>query len=1068
MNTRFKIRFTIILILLLSLSISTASSSAQNPVQTLVGTTEQVSVFGKETQGNNWSTSSYFSADGVYEPYSSVANILAHAGIPLENLQPSNLTGIPSAPLAEGDYQWHTFYGSTDDDDGFDITIDNNGGIYIVGCSSRSWLGPEGQAPLHAFSKYFDIVVLKLDAQGSYQWHTFYGSTSFDSGYGIAVDDNGGVYISGYSSGSWSGPAGQAPLHPFSGSLGSWDITIIKLNTAGSYQWHTFYGSISRDIGLGITMDGSDGVYITGYSDSSWNGSAGQIPLHVHSGSNDIVILKLNAAGTYQWHTFYGSTGDDCGEGLAVESNSGIYMVGFSITSWNGSTGQAPLHTHSGNNDIVILKLDTAGTYQWHTFYGSVGEDIGGGIAVDSGGGVYITGYSYDSWDGPAGQAPLHIYSGDSDITVLKLNTTGGYQWHTFYGSTGIDIASSIVMNNNCGLYITSWSESSWNGPLGQAPLHTHSIYPDLAVLKLNTLGNYLWHTFYGPAGTAMGGGTESIVVNDTCGMFISDTGAVSWNGPAGQPPLHAFTMYNDILVLKLQDYSKDIGFRPNPDGYSFSNTDLKGAYDSDYTISDMRRMFGDDAVCKTVNPDCKVRWQAKLWRIYANIILSRGHCDGMASTSLRFFRNQDTHPGLDHTYMLGPPDNVQITWQGDIFNTTVRRNISFFLVDQLVPPIRKYKDSISQKNTPQQILEQLALAMSNGAPDPTTLFIRQADQGGHSITPYAISNEGNGIYWIWVYDNNHPYDYGNPGDSSRYVVVNTSTDSWSYDLGGFTWSGNAGTHTLGIVPISIYAQRPCCSWCECEVAGIGQAEVWLTGGGHLLISDSQGRRLGYLGSEYISEIPGAYGGIIDAGIGIELEPIYTLPLTETYTILLDGQTLTQTASTAFAQFGPGYAVSIDNVTVSPTTQDQLFIANSGNQLAYHAIQDQEPSLSLAVDSLSANYGLEIQGADIAASDTITITADTTAGDLTLNGSQLSGGAYNLNIRMVNSGGVVNFYHSDVPLLATDTHIINFGPWDGSGTITLEIDHGSDGTIDETVDLENQMQFVFLPVVGLH
>ena len=34
--------------------------------------------------------------------------------------------------------------------------------------------------------------------------------------------------------------------------------------------------------------------------------------------------------------------------------------------------------------------------------------------------------------------------------------------------------------------------------------------------------------------------------------------------------------------------------------------------------------------------------------------------------------------------------------------------------------------------------------------------------------------------------------------------------------------------------------------------------------------------------------------------------------------------------------------------------------------------------------------------------------------------------------------------------------------------ITLKVDRDSDGTIDETVDLDNQMQFIFLPVVGLH
>jgi hypothetical protein len=72
-----------------------------------------------------------------------------------------------------------------------------------------------------------------------------------------------------------------------------------------------------------------------------------------------------------------------------------------------------------------------------------------------------------------------------------------------------------------------------------------------------------------------------------------------------------------------------------------------------------------------------------------------------------------------------------------------------------------------------------------------------------------------------------------------------------------------------------------------------------------------------------------------------------------------------------------------------------------------------------------------------------------------------------LGIRIINSVGLINFCHTNIPIHATDTHIIDFGAWKGKGYITLEIDHGSDGTIGETVKLENQMKYVFLPVISL-
>ncbi len=399
--------------------------------------------------------------------------------------------------------------------------------------------------------------------------------------------------------------------------------------------------------------------------------------------------------------------------------------------------------------------------------------------------------------------------------------------------------------------------------------------------------------------------------------------------------------------LLILRHFMADISFRPNPDGYYFKNYGEVNL--TDFTMDDMIRMFGQDAVCFTIlNDICIPTKSAILWNVYANLKMSGGHCDGMASTSLRYFTDLDSYSGIDSSYDLDLGNNIQSTWQGETFITNVRRSIAYFHVEQFTPPVVDYKDQIRQQ-TPSQVLEQLATAMSSGLSNPTTLFVRQEGEGGHAVTPYAISDLGYAIYWIWVYDNNHPNNF------TQHVVVDAYNNTWSYDLGWTTWSGDKTTDTFGIVPLSLYSERPECPWCQTMLSSEEQSEVWFSGSGHLLITDSFGNQLGYLDEEFVNNIPGAYPGVVDGGMGVEIEPIYILPTSTTYTILLDGQSLSESGSSNMAQFGPGYAVSIEDIDVSPSTQDIVTFTNDGTQVVYQ-------SSCLSVQSGSASHFISYGG----------------------------------------------------------------------------------------------------------
>lgn len=503
-----------------------------------------------------------------------------------------------------------------------------------------------------------------------------------------------------------------------------------------------------------------------------------------------------------------------------------------------------------------------------------------------------------------------------------------------------------------------------------------------------------------------------------------------------------------------------DLGFRPNPDGYSFSN--YGGVNASDFTTEDMRAMFGDAAVCQTVGAACTVLPAASDWNTWVNGLMDGGHCDGFTTTSLRFYTGIDNpatyQTGAQHAY--------------DLQLSNIRRRIAYFWILQVPSPVATARSQALQK-TPSEVLDQLRTVMAGGvASDPTTLIIYNAEYtSGHSVAPYAVEDRGNGVWWVKVYDNNHP------NDANRHVVITTATNTWSYDLGWVTWDGDASTHSLGAIPISEYAKSPTCPWCTGSSAAapvsVQLGQMWYAGPGNLLVTDRQGRRIGFNGSQFVNEIPGAFASVIPGGLGTATQPIYYLPITGTYTMLLDGQAVAgqtapaqaQTAPASFAFFGPGYAVSLADNTLNTTAHNLLRVAPNGIQLAYQPSGQSNAAMAIALDGATQSYRFDVGDIGIAAGQALTLTANTTNGKLTLDNSHNGAATYDLKIARVSAAGKQVFAHSNVAITATDTQLISYGTWNGTDEITVQIDRGSDGTVDQTIALDNQLKRVYLPLI---
>jgi hypothetical protein len=288
---------------------------------------------------------------------------------------------------------YSTYLGSDNLDQAYGIDVDSSGYAYVAGLTLGANFPTTPTAYDTPTAYSHQAFVTKFSPTGtSLSYSTTVGYASDLEIYGLAADNSGNAYVVGY-----SGSSTFTLKNEYSDFSGAKDIIAFKINTTlsgeASLVYSTYIGGSLADVGNAIAIDSSGNAYITGYTDSSnfpvlnaYQGAA--------NGSRDAFILKLSSSGNYLvYSTYLGGSGNDIGEGIAVDSSGNAYVTG-STTSNNFPTFEAYDNTLEAG-DIFVAKLSTGGSnLRYSTFYGGSGNDVGYAIAVDGNGSAYVTGNS--------------------------------------------------------------------------------------------------------------------------------------------------------------------------------------------------------------------------------------------------------------------------------------------------------------------------------------------------------------------------------------------------------------------------------------------------------------------------------------------------------------------------------------------------------------------------------------------------------------------------------------------------------------------------------------------------
>jgi len=232
-----------------------------------------------------------------------------------------------------GQIQWSHLLGSTAKDVAYGVVTDINNNVYVTGTTN-------GDLDGHASAGLSDLFVVKYDSNGFLQWSRQLGTAGADEARGIAVDANSNVYVTGYTDGGLD----------LNTSAGLIDLFVVKYNSAGDIQWTRQLGTATNDFAYGVATDGSNNVYVTGYT-------LGLLDNNTSAGSADLFIVKYNSAGDIQWTRQFGTTRLDLAYGIATDLNSNLYVTGYTSGGLDGNT-------NAGGHNLFVVKYDSAGAKQ--------------------------------------------------------------------------------------------------------------------------------------------------------------------------------------------------------------------------------------------------------------------------------------------------------------------------------------------------------------------------------------------------------------------------------------------------------------------------------------------------------------------------------------------------------------------------------------------------------------------------------------------------------------------------------------------------------------------------------
>lgn len=289
---------------------------------------------------------------------------------------------------------WSNTYGGSAIDYAYSVALTGDGGYILAGFTES--FGAGGR----------DGYAIKTDSLGDTVWTQTTGGTDWDELFSVSPCDDGGSILAGYTESF--GPGGAA-------------MYLVKSNAAGDTLWTGTYGGLGDDYAYSAISTTDGGFVLAGYTTSF--GAVG----------HDMYMVKTDSIGDTEWTRMYGGLGNDRASSIAQTSDGGYILAGATTSFGVGG-------------EVYLVKTDASGDTLWTRTYGGSANDYARSVTQTVDGG-YILGAESRSFGGT-----------DEDVYLIKTDSQGDTLWTRTFGGAGNDGATSVALASGGGYVICGFT----------------------------------------------------------------------------------------------------------------------------------------------------------------------------------------------------------------------------------------------------------------------------------------------------------------------------------------------------------------------------------------------------------------------------------------------------------------------------------------------------------------------------------------------------------------------------------------------------------------------------------